>query len=174
MTGGGATSTRERDPTPGRDHPGGVRCRLAACAPDRSAHHTIRHAVFVAEQAVFVGHDRDTRDDAPATLHVLGLVDGEPAGAVRLYPLNPADPAGDWQGDRLAVLPRFRARRVGGPLVEFAVATAARAGGRRMIAHVQPANGTFFRRLGWRPLGTELYVGLPHLLMDIDLTALAP
>ena len=41
-----------------------------------------------------------------------------------------------------------------------------------MIAHVQPSNGAFFRRLGWNQLGEELYVGLPHLLMDIDLIAL--
>ena len=169
MTARGPASTRET--IPGRVLPGGVCCRVSAGFPDRSAHHAIRHQVFVREQAVFAGHDRDPRDDDPATLHVLGLVDGQPVGSVRLYPLDPVDPAGDWQGDRLAVLREFRAHRVGGPLVEYAVATAAGLGGRRMIAHVQPTNGTFFRRLGWRPRGEELYVGLPHLLMDIDLTA---
>jgi putative N-acetyltransferase (TIGR04045 family) len=148
---------------------GAVCCRVIAGTGEREVHHGIRHAVFVREQAVFARHDRDERDAAGSTLHVLALLDGEPAGAVRLYPLDPRDPAGDWQGDRLAVLPAFRAMRVGGPLVAFAVATAARAGGRRMVAHVQPANGTFFRRLGWRTLGEELYVGRPHLLMDIDL-----
>jgi putative N-acetyltransferase (TIGR04045 family) len=150
----------------------GVACRLAVAAADRAVHHEIRRSVFVGEQGVFQAHDLDERDDTAATLHVLGLVDGVPAGTVRLYPLDARAPVGDWQGDRLAVLPPFRSRRVGGPLVEFAVRTAARRGGRRMIAHVQASNGAFFRRLGWNQLGEELYVGLPHLLMDIDLTAL--
>jgi putative N-acetyltransferase (TIGR04045 family) len=136
-----------------------------------SAHHTIRDAVFVAEQGIFARSDRDARDDAASTVHVLGLVGGLPAGTVRLFPLDPADP-GDWQGDRLAVLREYRARSLGAPLVRFAVATAGRLGGRRMIAHVQPVNREFFLRLGWRQVGgPELYVGIPHLLMDIELGA---
>jgi putative N-acetyltransferase (TIGR04045 family) len=111
--------------------------------------------------------DADVHDGEPSTLHVLGLVDGVPAGAVRLFPL---DGPGQWQGDRLAVLPPFRAAGLGAPLVRFAVATAGALGGTRMIAHVQPANEGFFRRLGWQRRGEpELYVGIPHLLMDIDL-----
>jgi putative N-acetyltransferase (TIGR04045 family) len=149
-----------------------VRCRLATDPADLRSHHAIRRSVFVHEQAVFRRGDRDHHDDAPETLHVLGFVGGAAAGTVRLYPLDATDPAGCWQGDRLAVLPEFRARRLGAPLVEFAVRSAAARGGRRMLAHVQPSNGTFFRRLGWNQLGEELYVGLPHLLMDIDLSTL--
>lgn len=150
---------------------GAVECRVVAGAADLAVHHRIRHAVFVTEQHVFGRDDRDDRDDAPTTLHVVGLVDGVAAGTVRIFPIDPADPAGDWQGDRLAVLPDYRARLLGAPLVRFAVATAGALGGRRMIAHVQPANGAFFRRLGWRQIGApELYVGIPHLLMDISLS----
>lgn len=148
-----------------------VGCRLVADADDLAAHAAIRRAVFVAEQAVFAGTDADALDADPRTLHVLGVVDGEPAGAVRLYPLDTGDPGGQWQGDRLAVLPQFRTSGLGGPLVRFAVATAAGRGGRRMVAHVQPPNETFFRRLGWVRRGApELYVGLPHVLMDIPLS----
>ncbi|HVL83675.1 MAG TPA: MSMEG_0567/Sll0786 family nitrogen starvation N-acetyltransferase [Pseudonocardia sp.] len=146
-----------------------LRCRLVADAADRAGAAAIRHAVFVAEQGVFAGSDADDHDAGPDTLHVLGLVDGQPAGTVRLYPLDPGDPTGDWQGDRLAVLPAFRTTGLGAPLVRFAVATAAAHGGRRMIAHVQPPNETFFRRLGWARRGAETYVGRPHLLMDIAL-----
>jgi putative N-acetyltransferase (TIGR04045 family) len=146
-----------------------LECRVVEGADELAAHREIRRAVFVAEQHVFADSDADARDTDPATLHVLGLVDGVPAGTVRLFPL--AD-AGQWQGDRLAVLPPFRAAGLGAPLVRFAVATAGALGGRRMIAHVQPANEVFFRRLGWRRRGgPELYVGIPHLLMDIDLHA---
>ncbi|MFC4947309.1 MSMEG_0567/Sll0786 family nitrogen starvation N-acetyltransferase [Pseudonocardia sp. GCM10023141] len=147
-----------------------VECRVASGDADLALHHGIRLAVFVREQRVFEHSDHDSHDQAASTLHVLGLVDGKPAGTVRIFPLDPADPLGDWQGDRLAVLPEFRARMLGAPLVRFAVQTAAVLGGSRMIAHVQPANRTFFRRLGWRQIGEpELYVGIPHLPMDIEL-----
>jgi predicted N-acetyltransferase YhbS len=91
---------------------------------------------------------------------------------VRLYPLDAGDGRGGvWQGDRLAVLEPFRAWNLGGPLVRFAVDTAASLGGVEMVAHVQVANVRFFERLGWRRRGEpELYVGLPHQLMAIDLT----
>jgi len=90
----------------------------------------------------------------------------DPGGAVRLYPVEP----GLWQGDRLAVLPPFRAWNLGGALVRFAVETAAALGGAEMLAHVQTANVRFFERLGWCRRGEpEIYVGLPHQLMSIDL-----
>jgi len=151
-------------------------CRLVHGAADLAAHREIRRAVFVAEQRVFADSDADRHDAGPRTLHVLGLVGGVPAGTVRLFPLSvPGPGCGDWQGDRLAVLPPFRSAGLGAPLVRFAVTTAAARGGRRMIAHVQPPNETFFRRLGWRRRGEpELYVGLPHLLMDIDLRTVQP
>lgn len=148
-----------------------ARCRVIDNAGDLAAHHAIRHAVFVLEQHVFAESDRDQRDHDPVTRHVIGYVGGVPAGAVRLFPLDPRDPGGDWQGDRLAVLPEYRASGLGMPLVRFAVATAGALGGRMMIAHIQPPNRTFFRRLGWTQRGgPEIYVGRPHLLMTIDLT----
>lgn len=88
-------------------------------------------------------------------------------GAVRLYPL---DDEGLWKGDRLAVLDPFRRRRLGAPLVRFAVKTAGERGGHRMLAHVQVPNVPFFVRLGWEPVGEpEEYVGHLHQLMAIDL-----
>jgi putative N-acetyltransferase (TIGR04045 family) len=147
-----------------------LECGRAAGSSDLTSHHEIRHAVFVAEQRIFTGTDRDERDLAPTTVHLLGRVDGVPAGAVRLYPLDPGDPEGEWQGDRLAVLPEYRTTGLGAPLVRLAVATAGELGGRVMIAHIQLANRVFFRRLGWTQRGeSEIYLGRPHLLMDIPL-----
>jgi putative N-acetyltransferase (TIGR04045 family) len=140
-------------------------CRLVTHAADLAAHHWVRRSVFVEEQHVFAGSDLDGWDDDPVTLHVLGLVDGRPAGSVRLYPLGD----GDWKGDRLAVLPGSRAGRLGASLVRFAVATAAGRGGARMIALVQAPNEVFFRRLGWSRLEALDYVGLPHVRMEISL-----
>jgi len=149
---------------------GTTTCRVAGTIGELATHHAIRHAVFVREQAVFAHDDHDLHDTDAATLHVLGFVDGVAAGAVRLFPLDPSGPGGVWQGDRLAVLPEHPGSGIAQPRVRFAVATAGALGGRRMIAHVQLPNRAFFGRLGWTARGEpELYVGLPHQLMDIEL-----
>jgi putative N-acetyltransferase (TIGR04045 family) len=143
-------------------------CRVAGDSWALAEHHRIREEVFVREQGLFQGSDRDGRDDDAGTIKVLGLRDGVPGGAVRLYRLGAA---GHWQGDRLAVLSGSRGHGLGAPLVRFAVATAAAAGGRLMTAHIQPRNVSFFEHLGWTIAGEgEIYVGVPHVPMAIDLT----
>jgi putative N-acetyltransferase (TIGR04045 family) len=145
-----------------------VVCRVARDPWMMAEHHRIREEVFVREQGLFQGSDRDARDDEAVTIKVLGLRDEVAGGAVRLYPL---DHAGHWQGDRLAVLAGSRGHGLGAPLVRFAVATAARDGGRLMTAHIQPGNVPFFERLGWHVSGEqEIYVGVAHVPMAIDLT----
>lgn len=149
-------------------------CRAARAEWEREAHFRIRHQVFVCEQRLFLppgggpGDDRDGHDADPATIHVIGLAGADICGTVRLYPL--AVP-GLWQGDRLAVLPGSRRLGLGAPLVRFAVTTAARRGGARMQAYIQPGNVTFFEWLGWRRAGALApYAGVPHQRMVIDLT----
>ncbi|MDQ4097491.1 MAG: GNAT family N-acetyltransferase [Actinomycetota bacterium] len=144
-------------------------CRIASTSEEVEIHYRIRHQVFVVEQRLFEGSDVDSYDAAAGVVHVLGLWDGEPVGVVRLFPLDPSTDL--WQGDRLAVLPGYRVRNLGKPLVRFAVATAAARGGREMVAHIQLPNVAFFERIGWRPYGdVESYVGVAHQPMSIDLT----
>jgi putative N-acetyltransferase (TIGR04045 family) len=127
-------------------------------------HHQIRRHVFVEEQRLFPDDDRDVHDDDPATVHVLGLVGGQPAGTVRLYPLSDER----WKGDRLAVLAEHRRSGIGAPLVRLAVAIAAERGGGRMDAAVQAVNTDFFVGLGWTPVGEPVdYLGVPHQSMTI-------
>ena len=146
-----------------------VVCRAVAVTGERQVHHAIRRQVFVVEQSLFAADDRDDHDGDPATVHVLGFVDGVPAGAVRLYPL---DEPGQWKGDRLAVLSAFRRHGVGAPLVRFAVRTAGELGGCRMVAYIQLTNVSFFIRLGWQPVGDPApYVGVMHQQMAIPLSA---
>jgi putative N-acetyltransferase (TIGR04045 family) len=141
-------------------------CRPVLDAAERAEHLRIRHAVFVEEQALFDGTDHDAYDDDPATVHVLGFVDGLPAGTVRLYPLR----GGLWHGDRLAVLPEARRSRIGGRLVRLAVATAGQRGGTRMQARVQLPNVRFFVHLGWTPTASPAdHLGMPHQWMSIPL-----
>jgi putative N-acetyltransferase (TIGR04045 family) len=143
-------------------------CRAAGTDDELTSHHDIRHRVFVREQHIFAGSDRDHHDDSPLTIHVIGLVDTAIGGAVRVFPLPGAGHR--WQGDRLAVLPEYRAHGLGAPLVRYAVRTAGERGGHVMVAHIQLPNVAFFTRLGWRRDGdVEIYAGLPHQPMAIDL-----
>lgn len=140
-------------------------CRPVQDDRELALHHGIRRQVFVVEQRLFVDDDRDSRDDDPRTVHVLGHVGGVAAGTVRLYPQG-----GElWKGDRLAVLAEHRQAGIGGPLVRFAVATAAARGGRCMEATVQAVNTRFFRHLGWSPAGDPAdHLGVLHQPMTIS------
>jgi putative N-acetyltransferase (TIGR04045 family) len=142
-------------------------CRLVDGPDDLSAHFAVRRRVFVADQGLFAVTDKDERDWADGTLHVVGLADGLVAGAVRLYPL---DADGLWKGDRLAVLPEARVQRLGALLVQFAVATAGERGGHTMLAQIQVPNVRFFEHLGWHADGPPApYHGVMHQPMAIPL-----
>jgi putative N-acetyltransferase (TIGR04045 family) len=141
-------------------------CRLVESAEELAAHHVVRHQVFVVDQGLFVGNDRDECDLAPDTLHAVALDRGQVVGAVRLYPLI----NGYWQGDRLAVLPEARVRHLGAQLVRFAVATAGERGGHTMVARIQLANVRFFEQLGWHADGPPgPFHGVTHQPMEIPL-----
>ncbi len=145
-----------------------LRCRPVRDADERASHHLIRREVFVTEQRLFTGDDRDAHDDASDTLHVIGLVGGAAAGTVRLYPLDGVGRV--WKGDRLAVLPQHRRSGIGGPLVRLAVLLAMQQGGGRMKASVQAVNTGFFLELGWSCDGTvDDHLGVPHQPMSIAL-----
>jgi putative N-acetyltransferase (TIGR04045 family) len=167
--------------TASRPAPACLTCRPAVSAAEMAAHFHIRHQVFVIEQGLFsagrggrqgagasdrgaLGDDRDAHDDDLATIHVIGLADGDIGGTVRLYPLGGAQ--GRWKGDRLAVLPEHRRHGLAAPLVRFAVAEAGARGGLEMEAYIQPANVAFFEWLGWRRAGEIVeYAGIDHQRM---------
>jgi putative N-acetyltransferase (TIGR04045 family) len=141
--------------------------RLCRSERQRAAHFAVRRAVFVDEQAMFAGDDRDERDVRITTLHAIGMARGRVAGAVRLYPLRD----GDWKGDRLAVVPEARHGALGARLVHFAVGTAGARGGARMVAMIQLPNVAFFESLGWHRDGAAVgFHGRPHQPMAIALT----
>jgi putative N-acetyltransferase (TIGR04045 family) len=146
-----------------------VRCGPAIGEQLLADHFRIRRAVFVEEQCLFQGSDRDVHDEDPDVVHVLATVGSLPVGTVRIFPLDARREL--WQGDRLAVLPEHRVHGAGAPLVRFAVAWARAQGGRQMVAHIQLPNVLFFRRLGWSLGGpVETYLGVEHQPMAIDLS----
>jgi ribosomal protein S18 acetylase RimI-like enzyme len=108
---------------------------------------------FVAQQ--FAAQDRHYREHYPgATLDVIEA-DGEPAG--RLY-VHWGDT--DIRIMDIALLPEFRGRGIGTPLVRELLA-AGRASGRRVSIHVERGNPArrLYERLGFRAVGEHgIYV----------------
>lgn len=129
----------------------------------------LRHRVFVEEQAIFTGHDRDAADQQALTLVAISTLAGEPAevvGTVRIHQSAP----GVWWGSRLAVAPDYRrVGRLGAELIRLAVSTANGQGCAQFNAHVQAQNEALFRRLHWEAVGAVDLHGVPHVHMQASL-----
>ena len=88
-------------------------------------------------------------------------------GVVRIYEPEP----GLWYGGRLGVHEAYRrAARIGKGLIYKAVTTANTWGCDRFLATVQLQNVRFFQRQHWHSLEALTIHGLPHHLMEADLT----
>ncbi|SNQ45490.1 conserved hypothetical protein [Frankia canadensis] len=138
----------------------------AADRRDLADYQRLRREVFVAEQELFAGSDRDDADDDERTVVLLARdADGALLGGVRLHCVTEAD-LGWWQGSRLAVTRAARGRTgIGTALVRAACAYAEQAGVLRFEATVQAGAEPMFTRLGWRPAGPRTVAGVPHRLM---------
>lgn len=133
----------------------------------RQAYLRLRHEVFVAEQGLFAGSDRDDVDDDPRSVVLVAVDrDRQVMGGVRLGPLTSDRDLGWWAGSRLVVAPS--ARRSGGvgpALVRAACAYAESHSVLRFDASVQLTNEALFTRLGWRRIRETTVAGAPHVLM---------
>lgn len=143
--------------------------RAAVTEAELAAAAALRRRVFVAEQGVFTGDDRDAID--AVAMPLVALTGGEVAGTVRIHEAAP----GVWWGSRLAVAPEHRrVGRLGAELIRLAVGTARARGAREFHAHVQRRNAALFLRLRWRIAGEIDLHGRPHLHMLADLAAYSP
>ncbi|HXP53516.1 MAG TPA: MSMEG_0567/sll0787 family protein [Streptosporangiaceae bacterium] len=139
-----------------------------------AAYRALRTRVFVTEQGLFGHSDADDRDDDPRTVVLVARApDGTVIGGVRLGPAGPGPDLGWWQGGRLVVDPAARRGRTGVALVRAACTHAEQAGALRFDATVQPAQESFFRRLGWQPVRAAVVAGHPHVLMRYPIGRLA-
>lgn len=141
------------------------RIEQAADAVTMAAYHALRTEVFVREQGLFTGHDRDDRDDDARTV-VLVARDGagEVLGGVRLCPATEGPDLGWWLGGRLVVAPASRGM-IGAALIRAACAYAENAGVLRFEATVQTRNEPLFTRLGWTTVRPVSVADTPHVLM---------
>jgi len=132
-----------------------------------AAYHELRREVFVAEQGLFAGDDRDWRDeDARHCVLIARGPRGEVLGGVRLGPATPGADVGWWVGGRLVVRRGDRrAHGAGTALILAACAHAEGAGVLRFDATVQVRAEPLFARLGWRAIRPQTVAGAPHTLM---------
>jgi putative N-acetyltransferase (TIGR04045 family) len=143
-------------------------CIVEAETPaELAGYHRLRHDVFVVEQGIFAGSDRDEVDDDPRTRVLLAVApDGEVLGGVRIHPMTLPD-LGWWRGSRLAVASDARMLLgVGAALIRAACAAAEDAGALRFDATVQAPNERLFRRLGWTTRERVHLHGMPHVVVD--------
>lgn len=138
---------------------------------DLRAYRELRRRVFVDEQALFAGSDRDDVDAHPLTrVLVAKAPDGTVVGGVRIHPVvehSDGRDIGWWRGGRLVVAADARVgHRLGATLVRAACALAEGCGALRFDATVQEQNARLFRRLGWTSVATTTVQGHPHVVMD--------
>lgn len=134
----------------------------------------LRSRVFVEEQRIFDGDDRDEIDLIATHLVALSTLAHEADQVVGTVRIHQAEP-GLWWGSRLAVDRDFRAvGRLGAELIRLAVCTANARGCQTFLAHVQAQNVPLFRRLHWRVLGEVMLHGVPHARMQADLAKYPP
>ncbi|MET0702216.1 MAG: MSMEG_0567/Sll0786 family nitrogen starvation N-acetyltransferase, partial [Mycobacterium sp.] len=126
----------------------------------------LRRHIFVDQQGLFAGTDRDDADDDPATTVLVATdPDGNLLGGVRLAPAHSPD-VGWWTGSRLVLSPHVRGSGVGQALVRAACAWADANGVLRFDATVQQRYAALFTALGWVTLGDTDFAGVPHIRMQ--------
>jgi predicted GNAT family N-acyltransferase len=121
----------------------------------------IRDAVFVAEQGVPPEIERDEwdrrSDHALAFDRAGGVV-----GTGRLLP--------DGHIGRMAVLPEWRGRGIGGRILAALIARARERGMRRVVLNAQTHAAPFYARHGFVAFGDEfMEAGIPHVAMARDI-----
>lgn len=143
--------------------------RAAAQPWELAGVRALRHQVFVDEQGIFDGNDRDDIDDVAMPLAAISTIASEAdqvVGTVRIHEESPRI----WRGSRLAVAKSHRTvGRLGADLIRLAVSTAHGRGCDQFLAQVQMQNVVLFRRLRWTPLKEVTVHGIPHMEMQADL-----
>lgn len=150
------------------------RLKFADEAWEHAGAAALRRKVFCDEQGIFAGQDRDKID--AVAIHIvatssMAVLADEVVGTVRIHQSEP----NVWWGSRLAVDRRYRrVGALGAGLIRLAVSSAASFGCTQFLAHVQEQNELMFRRLHWQRVSTLDLHGLPHVLMQADLSAYPP
>jgi predicted GNAT family N-acyltransferase len=137
----------DETPAPRRSHRMTSRFKIvvAKSSEDVDRALAIRAAVFMTEQNCPYDEEFDGNDRTGT--HILGLVDGEPAAAMRIRYF-----AEFVKLERLAVLPRFRRTLIAREIIDGAVNFCRRKGYRKFYGHVQKRLVPFWSKFGFKTL----------------------
>lgn len=137
-----------------------VEVRVARWPDDEMLLRRIRSEVFIKEQDVPEDLEWDGLD--ATSRHLLAMVDREAVGTGRLTPHGKIG--------RMAVLPAYRGRGIGGRMLEGLVRLAVEDGHRRTYLHAQLHATDFYARHGFRAEGENfMEAGIAHRHMYLDL-----
>lgn len=127
----------------------------------------IREVVFIEEQHVPEGFERDANDSR--AYHVLAVDSGHAIGTGRLVALGkpPSGESGRWaQVSRMAVLQSHRSAGVGSKLLDALEAEARRQQNAGITLHAPLSSIDFYKKRGYQPVaGVFQEAGMPHLEM---------
>jgi GNAT superfamily N-acetyltransferase len=120
-----------------------VTTRLAGRMEDTMQAFAVRAACFIGEQGVPYSEEFDGQDFGAS--HLVAYLGNEPVGTLRIRWFQSfAMP------ERLAVMQRFRQRRIGQLLLERARGLAESRGCNILYTRVAPDQAIYFERQGWR------------------------
>jgi predicted GNAT family N-acyltransferase len=127
----------------------------------------IREVVFIEEQHVPAGIERDAED--ATAYHVLAMQGGHAVGTGRLVMLvdPPPQERGLWgRIGRMAVLQASRKAGVGEKILRALESEAQRRGVSGILLHAQLHSLEFYEKYGYQPMGAAFdEAGMPHLMM---------
>jgi predicted GNAT family N-acyltransferase len=123
----------------------------------------IRHTVFVEGQNIDAMIERDDWDNNPKSWHMLALLNGAPAGAVRvIFPDAVTAKIG-----RLAVLPEARGQGLSRDLMAQILDDLPAHGVKKVKLSAQAYLENFYHTLGFETIGAPYQeVGIDHVLME--------
>jgi predicted GNAT family N-acyltransferase len=135
----------------------------AASEYELGACYAIRQAVFVVEQGVDAGLERDSYDTT--AIHLLARLDGEPVGTARALVQSGKTIA---KIGRVAVLPKARGAGIGARLMQGFLKEPAMNGVTQFELHAQIQAKQFYERLGYS-VSSEPFseAGIPHVAMKL-------
>ncbi|MFB6130513.1 MAG: GNAT family N-acetyltransferase [Salinigranum sp.] len=138
--------------------------RIAHTPETRADAMAVREAVFVDEQGIPPGLERDGRESE--SIHFVAYESGRPVGAARLRPLD-----GDvGKVERVAVVPAVRGEGWGRRLMDAVESAARRRGMGRLTLHAQASVVGFYDRLGYERVGDVFAeAGIEHVEMVASL-----
>ncbi|MGB3990278.1 MAG: GNAT family N-acetyltransferase [Acetivibrionales bacterium] len=121
--------------------------------------HDIRREVFIEEQGVPEEIEMDDKDDE--AIHVLAVVDDEPAGCGRIL-FNGSDA----RIGRVAVRKKMRRSGIGEGICKLLIAFAEEKCVERIILYAQLSAEPFYARLGFERQGDVfMEAGIEHVMM---------